>query len=307
MTPNQPIRIGTRQSALASWQANWVANALRELGYEVEIIGVKTRGDVTTGSLATAGGEGLFTKAIQHELLSEAVDLAVHSLKDLPTEPTPGLTMAASPPRESTADALISASGKSLAELPEGARIGTGSIRRRAQLLHSRPDLEVLDIRGNLDTRLAKLDAGEFDAIILAEAGLQRLGWQDRITERLAAPLMLPAVGQGALGLEIRTDDDATAAAIAKLNDANTYAAVLAERALLLELLAGCLAPVGAIATVEGETLTMEAVVLSVNGAKRITAEVSGNVTEAVELGKSAAAALKEQGAAELIASEREQ
>lgn len=298
------IRIGTRQSALASWQANWVAAALREKNYEVEIIGVETRGDVTTGPLTTDGGEGLFTKAIQNELLADRVDLAVHSLKDLPTEPIAGLTLAATPKRESTADALISSSGKKLADLRTGARVGTGSTRRRAQLLHSRPDLQVIDIRGNLDTRLAKLETEDYDAIILAEAGLTRLNWGDRITELLVPPLMLPAVGQGALGLEIREGDTFTADALGKLNDCDTLAAVLAERSMLRSLRAGCMAPVGAHTQVVGGELKLEGVILSRDGVTRITTSVAGKSTDAELLGKTAADQLLAQGGAKLIADE---
>lgn len=302
--PDRTLRIGTRTSALASWQANWVAEALREKGCEVEIIGIETRGDVTTGPLTTDGGEGLFTKAIQNELLAENVDLAVHSLKDLPTEPIPGLKLTATPVREATADALISSSNETLANLPKGARVGTGSIRRRAQLLHSRPDLQVIDIRGNLDTRLTKLETDEYDAIILAQAGLTRLNWGDRITELLKPPLMFPAVGQGALGLEIRADDKFAADALATINDSKTFAAVTAERAMLRSLRAGCMAPVGALAKVDAGELQLEGVVLSVDGAVRIETKVVGDPKDAEQLGETAAEQLLAQGGAKLIANE---
>lgn len=308
---SRPIRLGTRSSALARWQAQWVADALKNLGIEVELIPISTTGDVTSGPLGQIGGQGLFTKEIQRALLANEIDLAVHSLKDLPTAPVDGLTLAAVPPREEVGDCLISPRATSLQELPEKARIGTGSLRRKAQILHMRSDLVIEDIRGNLDTRLRKLDEGQYEAIVLAEAGLRRLGWADRIAAVLPKSQMLPAVGQGALGLETRTDDDATRSAIAPLNDMPSMLSVTAERMLLFTLRAGCLAPVGAWGRLlEDQSLQLDAVVLSGNGDRRIQASATTGkemptVDAASTLGRHVAEMLIAQGATDLIASAR--
>lgn len=299
------IRIGTRGSKLALWQANWVADQLRQLGHEVHLEIISTQGDISTQPLSLVGGQGLFTKEIQRELLADRVDVAVHSLKDLPTQPVPGLTLAAVPERETTADVLVS-NGKILfEELPSGSRIGTGSSRRAAQLRHWRDDVVVQEIRGNVDTRLAKLSAGDYDAIVLAAAGLTRLGLQDRITQVLPVERMLPAIGQGALGLECRTDDVSTGSALAELNHPASMAEVKAERALLLSLLAGCLAPVAARATVQGEELSLVAKVLSLDGQQVISAATNGRATNATAIGQQLAQDMLAQGAAALIATAR--
>ncbi|QDU29977.1 Porphobilinogen deaminase [Anatilimnocola aggregata] len=294
------IRLGTRSSPLARWQAEWVSARLVSLGIRVEMIHITTQGDVTTGPLGQIGGQGLFTKEIQRALLDQRIDLAVHSLKDLPTEAIPGLTIAAVPTRESTADVLVGPY-KALDDLPPGARIGTGSLRRRAQLLHARPDLQLLEIRGNVDTRLRKLDSGEYDAIVLAQAGLSRLGLAARIAYIIPPQLMLPAVGQGALGLETRADDATTIELLQPLNDGLTHAAVLAERTLLNSLRAGCLAPVGAWARASGDNLLLQATVLHPDGQKRIAAEGIAPPEQAMKLGQTVAADLARQGASELI------
>lgn len=299
--PAEKIRIGTRASALARWQAEWVSAELERRGTSAELIFIKTGGDGTTTPIAAAGEQGLFTKEIQRALLDSRVDLAVHSLKDLPTDAINGLTLAAVPQREATRDALISNHFQNLNELPQGARIGTGSRRRQSQLLHARPDLNVLDIRGNVDTRLKKLDDGEYDAIILAEAGLKRLGLGDRITQLLPIDVMLPAIGQGALGLETRADDEATIAAVRQFDHPDSHAAVIAERAMLATLRGGCLAPVGAHGRIDNATLHLDGVVLSVDGSQRIFAADSAVPTEAESLGGSVAKQLLEQGAASLI------
>jgi hydroxymethylbilane synthase len=265
-----------------------------------------TQGDVKTAPLGQIGGQGLFTKEIQRSLLQREVDLAVHSLKDLPTEPVEGLVLAAVPVRESTRDVLISRVANRLEDLPQGARVGTGSLRRQAQLLHFRPDLQLLDIRGNVDTRLRKLHEGEYDAIILAEAGLRRLGLAERITQVIPAEIMLSAVGQGALGLETRGDDEATQRALASLNDPATHAAVVSERSLLATLRGGCLAPVGAWARKDGDQLLLEAVVLSGDGRQRIAASGRAPVEDALQLGREVAEQLLSQGAAQLIQQSRE-
>jgi hydroxymethylbilane synthase len=302
MAPIRPLRLGTRASALARWQAEWVAAQLKNRGVAVELVPITTQGDVTAGPLGQIGGQGLFTKELQRALLEGKVDLAVHSLKDLPTTPVEGLAIAAVPKRESTADVLISNQANRIETLPPEARVGTGSLRRKAQLLHVRPDLVVEDIRGNVETRMRKLDDGEFDAIILAEAGLKRLGLAGRITYVIPRRTMLSAVGQGALGIEARADDEATRALLAPLDDFETHQAVLAERALLFELRAGCLAPVGALGRVEGGRLALDAVVLSPDGRQRLAAGGVSDVAAAMTLGQQVAGQLLAQGAADLIA-----
>lgn len=300
------IRLGTRASALARWQADWVAARLMEFGARIELVFIKTGGDGTTTPITQSSGQGLFTKEIQRALLDDRIDLAVHSLKDLPTERIDGLGLAAVPERESPRDAFISNQVTEIERLQSGARVGTGSRRRQSQLLHARPDLAVLDIRGNVETRLQKLDDGEYDAIILAEAGLNRLGLAGRITQLLPPTTMLPAIGQGALGLETRLDDQTTITAAKRLDDANTHACVRAERALLAALRGGCLAPVGAWGRFEGAQLHLDAVVLSTDGTTRLSASVAGDTSAAVTLGEEAARQLIEQGATELIAGARE-
>jgi hydroxymethylbilane synthase len=295
------LRLGTRKSPLARWQADWVAARLTQLGVETEMVYIATEGDITSAPLDAVGGQGLFTKRIQHALLDRQIDLAVHSLKDLPTEAVSGLVLAAVPPRESVHDVLLARRASSLDELPAGARLGTGSLRRRAQLLHRRGDLAMLDIRGNVDTRVRKLDEGQYDAIVLAEAGLKRLGLAHRITQVLPCELMLPAVGQGALGIEARDSDDATLAALAPLDDRAAHAAVSAERALLAALRAGCLAPVAAWARSAKERLRLDAVVLSPDGKRRLAVSQSAAPDEPEKLGEMAARELLSQGAGELI------
>lgn len=306
MIDSQPrLRLGTRGSPLARWQADWVTSQLAAQGVLVEQVLITTQGDVRTGPLGAMGGQGLFTKEIQRALLAQEVDLAVHSLKDLPTEPVEGLVLAAVPIREATGDALVSNQATTLEDLPQGARVGTGSTRRRAQLLHQRPDLRLDDVRGNVDTRLRKLDEGQYDAIILAEAGLKRLGLAARIAQVLPIERMWPAVGQGALGLETRAVDARTRDLIAALNDPATHAAVLAERALLAHLRGGCLAPVGALGRSVGNRVTLHAVVLSVDGRQRIEAAADGPCEEAAAVGRTVAEALLAQGARELILAAR--
>jgi hydroxymethylbilane synthase len=302
MHPSSPLRLGTRASALARWQADWVAARLRERGVTVEMVPITTQGDVKTGPLGQIGGQGLFTKELQRALLECQIDLAVHSLKDLPTAPVEGLSIAAVPERESTADVLISLKAADIESLPSAARVGTGSLRRKAQLLHLRPDLVIQDIRGNVETRLRKLDEGEYDAIILAEAGLKRLGLARRITCVISRITMLPAVGQGALAIETRDDDEPTRSMLAPLDHYETHCSVLAERTLLFALRAGCLAPVGALARIEGERLVLDAVVLSSDGKRRLVASGSSDVASAIAVGQQVAEDLLSQGAAELIA-----
>lgn len=305
MSDRPRLRLGTRGSPLARWQAEHVAALLAALAVDVELIPITTQGDVTTGPLGAVGGQGLFTKEIQRALLDDRIDLAVHSLKDLPTDAVAGLALTAVPERESPGDVLVCNTASSLQDLPPRSRIGTGSTRRKSQLLFARPDLEVHDIRGNLDTRLRKLDAGDYDAIVLAEAGLRRLQLAARITQILPKSLMLPAVGQGALGIETRADDAVTCALVAPLNDGPTRAAALAERAMLRALRGGCMAPVGAWGRVEEGELKLAGVVLSANGQQRIAAAGVASPQAAEALGVQVAEALLEQGAAELIAASR--
>jgi hydroxymethylbilane synthase len=305
MTPS-PLRIGTRGSPLALWQANHVADRLRPLAgpRPVELVVIQTRGDaVTDRPLAAIGGDGVFTKEIQRALLDGAVDVAVHSLKDLPTVPAPGLILAAVPPRGPSGDVMVSHRVPRFDDLPDGATVATGSLRRRAQLLHRRPDLRLVDIRGNVDTRLRKLAEEGLDAVILAQAGLERLGHAGAITEVLDPEWMLPAVGQGALGLECRSDDAATLALLARLDDPATASAVRAERALLLALGGGCQVPLGALGQVTAGALSLRAAVLSPDGRRRVVDVQGGPAESAEQVGRELAARLLDAGARELLGS----
>jgi hydroxymethylbilane synthase len=293
---------------LARWQADWVAARLAEVDVEIEMVLLTTRGDrEQLGPIGAMGGQGVFTKELQRALLAGEIDLAVHSLKDLPTDAVDGLTLAAVPRRGPAGDVLVSRKVSSWEELPQGAVVGTGSLRRRSQLWHARADLKMQDVRGNIDTRLRKLAEGQYDALILAEAGLERLGLAGEIAQVLPKSLMLPAIGQGALGLETRSDDAGARSALALLDDLETHAAVAAERSLLAALRGGCLAPVGAWGRIEGPQLRLSAVVLSQDGAQRIAAEAAGDLTSAAALGESVAAELLARGAGELISAARGQ
>jgi hydroxymethylbilane synthase len=299
-----PLRIGTRGSPLALWQANHVADRLRQHAAPraVVLVEIETTGDrVRDRALAQIGGDGLFTKEIQRALLAGAVDVAVHSLKDLPTQAVEGLALAAVPERGPAGDALVSRRHAGFDALPAGAVVATSSLRRRAQALHRQPNLRLIDVRGNVETRLRKLDEQGFDALILAEAGLVRLGLGGRITEILDCEWMLPAVGQGALGLECRAEDAATRALLRRLDDAATRAAVLAERQLLRSLGGGCLAPLGALAVVRGDDLSLRAAVLSPDGGRRVAGEHGGPATQAEEVGRRLAEDLQARGASELL------
>ncbi|MHB9132566.1 MAG: hydroxymethylbilane synthase [Armatimonadota bacterium] len=257
----RPIRLGTRGSALALAQSRWVAAEVEKLGVPVTLEIIRTIGDqVTDRPLEAIGVRGVFVKEIETALLTGAVDLAVHSMKDLPGEMTEGLTIAAVPPREDPRDVLVGRVAPTLDALPPGAVVGTSSLRRRAQMLAVRPDLQVADMRGNVDTRLRKLDEGQYDAICLAAAGLHRLGLGGRITQYFPTELMMPAVGQGALALQTRADDAELLAALTPMNDAATFNAVRAERAVLAELGGGCSLPLGALAVIDGELIDLHAV-----------------------------------------------
>lgn len=299
------LRLGTRASALARWQADWVASQLQGAGVEVELVLIATQGDQRGEPLGSMGGQGVFTKEIQRALLDDRIDLAVHSLKDLPTDPIDGLDVAVVPRRESAADVLVSRDAVRLDALAAGVVIGTGSPRRRAQLLHVRGDLNVRDIRGNVETRLRRLSEGSYDAIVLAEAGLRRLGLTEHVTEVLPQTWMLPAIGQGALGLETRVSDRLTAERVACLDHPESRASVMAERSLLAALQGGCLAPIGAWGRVTEGALHLDAAVLDPRGATRLSASVFGPVEQAQELGREAARQLLDQGAEDLIIAAR--
>ena len=311
-SPDRAVRIATRASRLALWQARHVAALLRSADpvCSVELVEVSTHGDRDrTEALSQLGGQGVFTREVQHAVLDGRADLAVHSLKDLPTEPADGLTLAGVPQRGPRYDVLVfpdqqSGGTASLDELRPQSRIGTGSLRRQAQLLHYRSDLEMLEIRGNVETRLRKLNDGEYDAVVLAQAGLDRLELsQNRPLLLLRPPVMFPAVGQAALGLECRTEDDATIARLASITDPAAMTEVTAERACLHALRAGCHAPVGVVAALDDDQLELQGVVLSGDGRTRVAASVTGTAASADSTGSALAAALLEKGAAELIAS----
>lgn len=308
MTPVLPIRLATRASRLALWQANYVSSLLQQQipGLAVEIIEVSTVGDRDRSSaLAEMGGQGVFTREVQTAVLDGRADVAVHSLKDLPTETAAGLLLAGVPERAPRWDVLITPRSQPLADwqaIPDGARVATGSLRRRAQLLYARPDLVMCDVRGNVETRLTKLDAREFDLLVLAEAGLERLGLADRIAHRVGPPLMLPAVGQAALGLECRDDDARSCELLGRMTHPPTLAEVLAERACLRSLRAGCHAPVGTLTTISAAgSLTLETIVLSPDGAERLHAVGTASDGDPEALGADVAAQLFQQGAERLL------
>jgi hydroxymethylbilane synthase len=287
--------IGSRGSPLALWQARWAAAELEKLGHATTIEVIRTTGDkITDVALSKVGTKGLFTKELEEALLDGRIDLAVHSLKDMPVELPPGLILAATPVREDPRDALV---GAPLARLPQGARVGTSSLRRMAQLKDLRPDLVIESIRGNVDTRLRKLGEGQFDAILLAAAGLNRLGLSGRIAELLPVEVMCPAVGQGALAIETR-DEDSPARA---LDNRATRVAVTAERAVLAGLGGGCQVPIGAHAWLEGETLHLRAAVIAPGGGQPLIRTAQGPTADALPLGEALARELLASGAARIL------
>jgi hydroxymethylbilane synthase len=301
---SRPLRLGTRGSQLALWQANYVAEQIRRAAPSrvVELVEIQTAGDtIRDAPLVQISGQGVFTKEIQRALQTGAVDVAVHSLKDLPTFPVDNLTLAAVPPRGPTGDAFVSLQHRAFAVLPRGAILATSSLRRRAQLLFRRPDLQLVNIRGNVETRLRKLAEQGLDGLVLAQAGLERLGLGDQITEILDPSWMLPAVGQGALGLECRADDADTRTLLERLDNLATHRAVLAERALLRGLGGGCQVPVGAVTESNGEALSLRGVVISPDGSRRVEGRLAGPAQDAEELGCRLADLLLEQGAGELL------
>lgn len=297
--------IGTRQSLLAMWQSNYIAGRLREEypGCEVTLKKIVTKGDrILDVPLAKIGGKGLFTKEIEQELLDGTIDLAVHSLKDMPTVLPEGLCLTAITERANAGDAFVSNKYNCIEELPEGSVLGTSSLRRRAQLLARRPDLKIVDLRGNVDTRLKKLDEGQMDAIILAAAGLTRLGHADRIKEIIPQSYCLPAVGQGALAIECRTDNFKVRQMLDFLNDTATKQATDAERAFLGLLEGGCQVPIGVHAEVNEGHITMEAVIASLDGSTVLRDTAEGNAADAVTLGRALGQKMLDNGGREILA-----
>ncbi len=302
--PKDKIKIGTRGSPLALWQAEWIKSCLEEIheGLEVELIIIKTTGDkILDAPLAKIGGKGLFTKEIEEAMLKGEVDIAVHSMKDVPTQLPPGLEISVITEREDPRDALISKNGQTLAELPKGARVGTGSLRRRTQLLSHRPDLEIVPLRGNVQTRLGKMESENLDAVILAASGLKRLGREDIITEAIPTEILLPGMGQGAIGIESRQFALETIERILPLDHEETHLALDAERAFLEVLGGGCQVPIGAHATIDGETLTLKTLVASLNGETILKTEKYGLKMDGKNIGRNAGKELLEQGADKIL------
>ncbi len=298
------LRIGTRGSQLALWQANWVKETLirKNPGLDVEVVKIKTTGDkILDVPLAKVGGKGLFVKEIETALLDNSVDLAVHSMKDVPTLLPEGLEIVAVTERKDPRDVIISRDGKTLAQLPEGARIGTSSLRRQAQLSGYRPDLVMEPLRGNINTRLQKLREGQYDAIVLAYAGVTRLGWEGEVTQILDTDIMLPAIGQGALGIESRGDDPGTLERILFLNHPETSVCVRAERAFLHRLEGGCQVPIAAYATADNSKITLTGLVAGLDGGKLIRMEVRSDEASAEEAGLELAEQILDSGGREIL------
>lgn len=305
LTSNSVLNIATRKSPLALWQAEHIKARLLTLYPELEVnlVTFVTQGDkILDTSLSKIGGKGLFVKELEQALLDGRADFAVHSMKDVPMDLPEGLELAVICEREDPTDAFVSNQYQSLAELPQGARLGTSSLRRCSQLQHYRPDLEIVDLRGNVGTRLGKLDAGEYDAIILASAGLIRLGLGERIRERLDTSMSLPAVGQGALGLECRSKDERVIALITPLADHVTNRCVRAERAFNHRLMGGCQVPIAGFATLDGEQLTLQGRVGSVDGQVLLKDQITGQAVDAEKLGITLAERLLNAGADQLLA-----
>ncbi len=298
------LKIGTRGSQLALWQAEWIRDLLVSEDPElaIEIVKIKTTGDkILDVPLAQVGGKGLFVKEIEAALLDGSVDIAVHSMKDVPTELPEGLGIAAITKREDPRDVLISADNKLLVQLPDGAKVGTSSLRRQAQLLAFRPDLIIEPLRGNVNTRLKKLKEGLYDGIILACAGVKRLGWEGEVTEALPTDTMLPAIGQGAVGIEARVDDSRVQGIIRFLDHPDASVCVRAERSFLARLEGGCQVPIAAFATCLDNKLTLTGLVASVDGKKLIRMEMSSDRTSAQKTGLNLAEAVLEAGGREIL------
>lgn len=302
---SQTIRIATRKSPLAMWQAEHVAELLKQAhpGLEVELVGMKTQGDAILDTpLAKIGGKGLFVKELEQGMLEDKADLAVHSIKDVPVDLPDGLHLAVILEREDPRDAFVSNLYNSLEELPEGAVVGTSSLRRQCQLLDRRPDLQIASLRGNVNTRLRKLDEGEFEAIILASAGLKRLGMRGRITCKLEKDVSLPAIGQGAIGIECRSDDERINALLAPLHHQETALCVAAERAMNQRLMGGCQVPIAGHAIINNGILHLRGLVGEPDGSRVMRAEISGPADEAESLGIAVAEDLLGQGADQVLA-----
>jgi hydroxymethylbilane synthase len=299
----RPLRIGSRGSILARWQAEFVRKQLFQLtGVEAEIVIIKTSGDkMQQAPLTQIGGKGIFIKELEEALLDESVDLAVHSVKDIPTETPSRLSFPAVCRRDDVRDCLVSNKGTVLSALKHGARVGTSSLRRQAQLRHYRQDLDIRELRGNVDTRLRKVESGEYDAIVLSKAGLDRLGWSAKITEALSPDVSLPAVGQGAIAIESRVKDTEAAEILGKLDDLETRTAIIAERSLLSVLQGGCQVPLGAWARMERGGLVMDAVVCSVDGAQYVRERLTAPPDQAAQLGEKMAHLLAEGGARNIL------
>ncbi len=299
------LRIATRKSPLALWQAEYVRDRLCELhpGLQVELVTMTTQGDkILDTPLAKVGGKGLFVKELEQGMLEGTADIAVHSMKDVPVELPDGLHLAVICPREDPRDAFVSHHYDNLEALPQGARVGTSSLRRQCQVRALRPDLEVLDLRGNVGTRLAKLDAGDYDAILLAAAGLKRLGLESRIRHYLPPDTCLPAIGQGAVGIECRIDDERVNALIAPLNDARTRQRVAAERALNARLQGGCQVPIAGYAEISHGVILLKALVGRPDGSEVVSGVISGRPEDGEELGVVLAEDLLARGADEILA-----
>lgn len=298
------IKIGTRASLLAITQSTMIKELIEKQhpGVTVELIRITTTGDkILDVPLAKVGGKGLFVKELEDALLDGRADLAVHSMKDVPTELPSGLHLGIVTERENPRDAFVSNKYADVLALPQGAKVGTSSLRRKSQLACLRPDLVIEDLRGNVDTRLRKLDEGQYDAIILAAAGLNRLGKSDRITSLIEPVQMLPAIGQGALGLELRVDDTELLDGISFLNHAATAVAVTAERAFLLRLEGGCQVPIGAFATTAGDTVTLTGLIASVDGREILKEQMTGPAAEAAAMGTALAEKLLDMGGREIL------
>ena len=303
-TPSNILRIATRKSKLALWQAEYVKAELKKHhpDLEVELVTFTTQGDkILDTPLAKIGGKGLFVKELEAAMLDGRADIAVHSMKDVPMEFPEGLGLEVICPRENPTDAFVSNTYKTFEDLPQGAHVGTSSLRRQCQLLAARPDLKITSLRGNVQTRLGKLDNGDYDAIILASAGLIRLELQDRVAEHMGDDISLPAGGQGAVGIECRTDDERTKALLAPLNHPATASRVLAERALNRRLEGGCQVPIACFATLDGDQLYLRGLVGSEDGSEIIRTEITGPSKDAEALGISAAEDLLKQGASRIL------
>lgn len=304
MVRGKQIIVGSRGSKLALIQTNWVISELKRLnpGLEFRIEKISTKGDkITDTPLSRLGGVGLFTKELEVALIKEKIDIAVHSAKDVPTEIHEELTIGATPEREDPHDALISINNAALEKLPDNARIGTSSLRRKAQLLAFRPDFKILDLRGNLDTRLKKLEADDLDAIIVAYAGLRRMNYTGQISQIIPFDIMLPAVGQGSLCIEIRKNDTHIKKIVSGIDDAKTRIAIEAERSLLAKLQGGCQVPIGAYAYIQGNKVYLDAIICTVDGGHVIQDKHSGTTNQAAKIGEELAQRMLENGGERIL------